>query len=138
MDFLQALDGSHLQSESAYLVLVYIGVLISMLLDCATGVRKAMQRGEATTSRGFRRTAEKAAQYFMPMICLTIIDLLASKFLDYPYLTICMGCFNIYIEMRSIWENTHTEEETQKDVKCAEDLIKFITEHKEDIKELIK
>ena len=57
-----------------------------MILDFITGVRKASLRGEATTSRGFRRTAEKASQYFLPMMCLTAIDVIASIYLDYSVL----------------------------------------------------
>ena len=101
-----------------------------MILDFITGVRKASLRGEATTSRGFRRTAEKASQYFLPMMCLTAIDVIASIYLDYPYLTATMGAFNIYIELRSIWENTHSEEETKKQQECATQLIDFIDDDK--------
>lgn len=137
MEIFQTFDFSHLQGEAVYLVLIYIGVMISMLLDCITGVKNAITRGEATTSKGFRKTAEKAQQYFLPMVCLTVIDIIASEFLDYPFLTAAMGIFNIYIEIRSIWENTHTKEQSKKDIQSAQELIKFISDHKDDLHNLI-
>lgn len=137
MEIFSTFDFSHLQMEAAWLVIIYVSVILVMILDFITGVHKACKRGEATTSRGFRRTAEKASQYFLPMICLTAIDAIASVFLDYPYLTAIMGAFNIYIELRSIWENTHTTEETQKQQMCATELINFIDQHKEELKKLL-
>ena len=102
MEIFATFDFTHLQTEAAWVVIIYVAVLTAMILDFITGVRKASLRGEATTSRGFRRTAEKASQYFLPMMCLTAIDVIASIYLDYPYLTATMGAFNIYIELRSI------------------------------------
>ena len=99
MEIFATFDFTHLQTEAAWVVIIYIAVLTAMILDFITGVRKASLRGEATTSRGFRRTAEKASQYFLPMMCLTAIDVIASIYLDYPYLTATMGAFNIYIEV---------------------------------------
>lgn len=138
MEIFATFDFTHLQTEAAWVVIIYIAVLTAMILDFITGVRKASLRGEATTSRGFRRTAEKASQYFLPMMCLTAIDVITSIYLDYPYLTATMGAFNIYIELRSIWENTHSEEETKKQQECATQLIDFIEEHKQELEKLLK
>jgi hypothetical protein len=68
------------------------------------------------------------------MICLTAIDVIASNFLDYPYLTAVIGAFNIYIELRSIWENTHSIEETKKQQQQAAQLIDFIEKNRKELK----
>lgn len=133
MEFFENLYVNHLQQETAWLAIIYICVLLAMFIDLVTGVRKASLNHQVTTSRGFRRTAEKAMQYLLPMLCLTCIDSIAAAFLSYPYLTASMGIFNIYIEIRSVWENTHSQKETEEKKKCAEDLEQFIKEHKEEI-----
>lgn len=137
MSIFSTFDFTHLQTEAVWLLIIYLATFIAMTFDCITGVIKAKKAGIARTSRGFRRTAEKAEQYFLPMICLTMIDVIASAFLDYPILTAFMGAFNIYIEIRSIWENTHTIQETEKQQQCAKDLLQFISDHKEDIEKFI-
>ena len=130
-------DFTHLQAEAGWFIIIYGAMLLAMFFDLCTGIHKAKQRGEATCSRGFRRTAEKATQYLLPMFCLTLVDVIASAFLDYPYLTAIMGAFNIYIELRSVWENTHTQKESQKTEQCAKDLIQFLTEHQKEIEKLV-
>ncbi len=137
MNIFNALDFAHLQSEMSYVVLIYIGVIIAMGCDFITGVRRAQKAHEATTSRGFRKTVEKASQYFMPMFCLTVIDVIASEFLDYPYLTAVLGVFNIYIELRSIWENTHTAAQKKKQQQCATELLDFLDAHGDELRKLL-
>ena len=132
-----SLDFTHIQQEVSYLALIYIGVLCAMLLDLITGVHKAITKGEATTSRGFRRTTEKAQQYLLPMMCCTFMDIICSQFLDYPFLTGGLGLFNIYIEAVSIWENTHTPKETQKAQQQAKDLTNFIIRHKDEVSKIL-
>jgi hypothetical protein len=41
MNIFNALDFVHLQSEIAYVALIYLGVLIAMACDFITGVRRA-------------------------------------------------------------------------------------------------
>lgn len=138
MFIFQNFDFSHLQSEASWLVIIYGAMLFAMFIDLITGVYKAKQLGQLRTSRGFRRTAEKATQYMLPMFCLTLIDVIASVMLDYPFLTGIMAAFNIYIELRSVWENTHTQEQTVEQEQCAKDLIKFVSEHRSDIEKILQ
>lgn len=131
-------DFTNLQTEASWLFIIYIAVLIAMSIDLITGIRKAKVKGELTTSKMLRKTAEKAMQYLLPMLCLTLIDAIASVHLNFPYLTAGLGAFNIYIELVSVWENTHTKEETKKQEQCAEDLIVFVKDHWDDIQKIIK
>lgn len=133
MQIFQTFNFTHLQTEASWLFIIYIAVLGAMFIDLLTGIRKAKRKKQLTTSRGFRKTAEKAMQYLLPMLCLTLIDIIASVFLDFPFLTGGLGIFNIYIEMLSVWENTHTKEETIRQKECATDVYKFLIEHQDEI-----
>lgn len=52
----------------------YLALLVAVLLDFRAGLRKARQRGEKATSRGFRRTVSKAASYFSALLSLSLMD----------------------------------------------------------------
>ena len=60
MSIFSTFDFTHLQTEAAWFLIIYLATFIAMTFDCITGVIKAKKAGIARTSRGFRRTAEKA------------------------------------------------------------------------------
>ena len=80
-----------LHDTAVWLALTYIAVVLAMAVDFVAGVRKAHQAGVATTSRGFKMTTEKATKYFLPMLCLSCIDIITSVVLPAPFFTILMG-----------------------------------------------
>ena len=67
-----------LHHTAVWLALTYIAVMLAMAVDFVAGLRKAKQAGIATTSRGFKMTVEKATKYFLPMLCLSCIDIITS------------------------------------------------------------
>lgn len=123
----------NLHSHIVWLVITYAMVLLAMLIDFITGVHKARQRGEATTSRGFKKTCDKAAKYFLPMFVLTCLDLIGCVILPVPAFTMFFGAFNIFCEVKSVFENTHTKLE----IKDAEESVKVIIKNKDDIANLV-
>lgn len=102
------------QSFVAWLFATYVCVLIAVAIDFISGVRKARKAGVATTSRGYKMTCEKAIKYFLPMVCLSCIDYLASIFLVAPFLTMSMAVFNIFCEWKSVMESTHDKQEIHR------------------------
>lgn len=52
----------------------YILVFFAVLADLWSGVRKAKHRGEARTSYGLKRTADKLSRYYNAMFGLTVTD----------------------------------------------------------------
>ena len=100
-----------LHDTAVWLALTYIAVVLAMAVDFVAGVRKAHQAGVATTSRGFKMTTEKATKYFLPMLCLSCIDIITSVVLPAPFFTILMGGFNIFCEWKSVLESTHDKQE---------------------------
>lgn len=91
---------------------VLIGLFILIFIDLLTGVNKAKRNGEATTSRGLRKSYDKGSTYFsllLSVIVLCNIISFADIKQEYAVLTILsvnlliLGC--VYIEVKSILEN---------------------------------
>ena len=97
-----------------WLALAYIAVILAMAVDFIAGRRKAKLAGIATTSRALKMTTEKATKYFLPMLCLSCIDVLTSVVLPAPFLTLLMGAFNIFCEWKSVLESTHDKQELRE------------------------
>lgn len=132
-----------LSAFPAWLAVTYGGVLVAMVVDIVTGVRKARRAGIPTRSRGYKKTCDKAVKYLLPMVCLTCIDIISSVFFSAPFLTMAMGAFNIFCEWKSVMETTHEK----KQIREAAETIRAIIENREDLartiievieKELIK
>ena len=103
--------------------------MLAMAVDFVAGLRKAKQAGIATTSRGFKMTVEKATKYFLPMLCLSCIDIITSVILPAPFFTILMGGFNIFCEWKSVMESTHDKQEMRE----AANTLNVIVKNKDDI-----
>ncbi len=112
---------------------MYSGILLVMLVDLITGIRKARIAGKATTSKGLRRTAQKAMQYFLPMLVLTAIDLVTATITSYPYLSGIFFVFICVIEFISVYENTHGE----GSIKNVTKGLKIVVKDKNDIPQLV-
>jgi len=110
-------------------VMEYLLVLVSVLADLWSGVRKAKVRGEARRSEALRRTVSKLGQYYNVMLSLTVVDAMQMGLLCYMRLT-CLwnapilpvftvvGALGIAaIEVKSIYEKAG--EKTQKDMAGA-------------------
>lgn len=99
------------------LALIYVLILVMVLLDLWSGVRKARQREEFTSSIGLRRTAEKLAKYYNLLIALTVTDLLQMGFMAsynlenggslplVPVVTASGALMICIIEVKSIYES---------------------------------
>jgi hypothetical protein len=130
MNFLiDTLKGASLHVHAVWLALAYIAVIIAMAVDFVAGLRKAKQAGIASTSRGYKMTTEKAAKYFLPMLCLTCVDIMTSVILPAPFFTMLMGGFNIFCEWKSVMESTHDKQEMRE----AANTLNVIVKNKDDI-----
>lgn len=134
MNFLiDTLKGASLHVHAVWLALAYIAVIIAMAVDFVAGLRKAKQAGIASTSRGYKMTTEKAAKYFLPMLCLTCVDLMTSVILPAPCFTMLMAGFNIFCEWKSVLESTHDKQELRE----AANTFNVIVKNKDDIAGII-
>lgn len=95
---------------------IYILVLVAILADLWSGVRKAKQNGIARSSYGFKRTIDKIARYYNVLLALTVVDVMQMSSVWYletyyqyhfplfPFITL-LGAIGIaLIEIKSIYE----------------------------------
>ena len=123
------MKGASLHIHAVWLALTYIAVILAMAIDFVAGLRKAKAAGIASNSRGYKMTTEKAAKYFLPMLCLTCVDIMTSVILPAPFFTMLMGGFNIFCEWKSVMESTHDKQEMRE----AANTLNVIVKNKDDI-----
>ncbi|MDE6394292.1 MAG: phage holin family protein [Duncaniella sp.] len=96
----------------------YSGVLLAVLADLVSGIRRARREHRECTSRGLRRTVAKLSSYYLALFCLTVVDVMAvtailaldamgrSTIPAFPYLTTLGSVSLALIEAKSIVENS--------------------------------
>ena len=123
-------------------VIIYVWVLLSAMLDLWAGIRKAKKRGVYRSSKKLRRTVEKLSFYYNVMLALTFVDallvfglaLLYVNVPRIPYLTF-IGALGVgVIEFKSIMEKA--EDKQKADVADAMSTLAGILT-KEELKELL-
>ena len=134
MDFLlETFKNASLHVHAVWLALTYVAVILAMAIDFIAGLRKAKLAGKVTTSRALKMTTEKATKSFLPMLCLSCIDVLTSVVLPAPFFTLLMGAFNIFCEWKSVLESTHDKQE----LRDAANTFNVIVKNKDDIAGII-
>ena len=131
--FIETMKGASLHIHAVWLALTYIAVILAMAIDFVAGLRKAKAAGIASNSRGYKMTTEKAAKYFLPMLCLTCVDVMTSVILPAPFFTMLMGGFNIFCEWKSVMESTHDKQE----MRDAANTLNVIVKNKDDIAAIV-
>lgn len=96
----------------------YVCVLAALMADLRSGLLKAQRANTPKTSRGLRRTVEKAARYYVTLFAMSIIDALivASAFYlravggwglpPFPLFTTLGAAGLCGIELKSVYENS--------------------------------
>lgn len=128
----------HFFEHGVWIVLTYVFVLVAMGADLITGVRKSRKLGHKINSRGYKRTCSKALNYFLPLMCMSCIDMLASVVVSVPVLTMVFGGYCVFCELKSVMETTHDKEAIRNDLKGLLELGEEIKELKEKIYKIVK
>lgn len=82
-----------------------------VMLDLLTGVYKSKRKGEATTSKGFRKTIDKFISYGVAVASSCVLVFVSQQKggeavkLISGFLNDGLVCFIIYIEVVSVFEN---------------------------------
>lgn len=96
----------------------YLGVLLAVLADLVSGLRRAQRENRPCSSRGLRRTVAKLSSYYLAMFCLSVVDSIMivavitleelgrSTIEPFPYLTTFGSLSLALIEAKSIAENS--------------------------------
>ena len=125
---------------------IYLMVLLAIMADLWSGVRKAKKNGIARSSYGFKRTIDKIARYYNVMLALTIIDAMQMSSLWYlekyysyhwpifPVVTLIGAIGICLIEIKSIYEKAEDKVRIENVANMAG---KIIT-NKDDISEIVK
>lgn len=138
MDIIELLKG-----EVTSLVFNYIAVFIAIMLDLASGIRKAKLRGEYRSSKGLRRTTQKISQYYTAMLMLGVVDAIQIVAInDYnvkadfhipilPIFSYIGSLFVCYIEFRSITESA--DKKTKQAVADGFEALKALASNPQDL-----
>lgn len=124
----------HLLLHTVIIALCMAAMLISMIADLITGIQKAKQRGEATTSKGLKKTAAKAEKYFLPFMVTVCIDFISSVIVPIPAFSMLWAAYCCLCEWKSVRESVWKKEEIAQ----QERTLRVLIENKEDIIKLIK
>lgn len=101
----------------------YFVLLMAVLVDLRAGTMRARRRGERPTSRGYRRTVDKASRYMVTLLACTLVDVilvLSAVFLRYnmdvrmlvfPFLTTFGSLAMCLIEVKSVMENSQKKDD---------------------------
>ena len=89
---------------------IYILVLVMIMADLWSGLRKAKSMGEVRTSYGYKRTVGKVAQYYNVLIALTVVDSMQmSAVWFFPFMTLGGAFLLCLIEIKSIYEKAENK-----------------------------
>ena len=116
-----------------WVVCSYAVVFLSMLVDLIAAFVRCRRVGEKWVSDKMKRTSAKAEKYFLPMLALSVVDLLVLVIAKYPVFTLMLAAFNSLTEWKSVFEKSHTKEEQRN----AANTFNVIVKNKDDIAKMI-
>ena len=126
---LNLLMTEHLYRYAVIVALCMMAMVVAMAIDLIFGVKKAKENGEATTSRGFKKTCDKARKYFSPYIVTVCIDLIACVVVSLPVFSMIWAAYCIFCEFISVREKAWQKAEIRK----QERTMQVVLENKDDI-----
>ena len=133
MDITKVIDVSRLSVFAFWVVCSYAVVFLSMLVDLIAAFVRCRRVGEKWVSDKMKRTSAKAEKYFLPMLALSVVDLLFLVIAKYPVFTLVLAAFNALTEWKSVFEKSHTKEEQRN----AANTFNVIVKNKDDIAKMI-
>jgi len=119
----------HLYRAALIIALCMGALVVSMGVDLFFGIKKAKENGEATTSRGFKKTCDKARKYFSPFMVAVCIDLIACIVLPFPVFSMIWAGYCVFCEFVSVREKSWQKAEIRK----QERTLNVLLENKDDI-----
>ena len=123
----------HMVLHIILIVMAAAVIIVAMIGDLISGVKKAIANGEATTSKGYKKTCDKAHKYFAPFLELTCIDILSCAIIPIPIFSLTWAAWCTWCEFTSVREKAWKKEEMRK----AEKTMNIVIENKEDIAKLV-
>lgn len=115
----------------------YVMVMLAVIADLVSGMRKAKMRGEARHSKALRRTVDKLCRYYNALFALSVIDVMQMAAIAYlrvtgtaqlpmlPAFTLLGAICIAIIEVKSIYEKASEKEQAEAD-EAARTLLRLI------------
>lgn len=119
----------HLYRTALIVALCMGALVVSMAVDLFFGVKKAKENGEATTSRGFKKTCDKARKYFSPFLVAVCIDIIACIIIPFPVFSMIWAGYCVFCEFVSVREKSWQKAEIRK----QERTLNVLLENKDDV-----
>lgn len=126
---LNTLMAEHIYRYAVIESLCMAAILMAMTIDLVFGIRKARMNGEATTSRGLKKTCDKARKYFSPLLCIVLIDLISCVVTSVPVFSMLWSTYCIFCEFMSVREKAWQKAEIRK----QERTMRVLLDNKDDI-----
>ena len=133
MSLVEVLNVGNIRTHVVWIVITFMALIIAMVIDLITGVRKAKKNGIARTSTGYKMTTEKAGKYFLPMICTVCVDMIASCIIPLPIFTMLLGAWNTFCEAKSVTEKYYEK----KELRDAANTMQVVIKNKDDLAKMI-
>ncbi len=128
-EILQTLLQEHLYRAALIIAICMGAMTVAMFIDLVSGVRKAIENGEATTSTGFRKTCDKARKYFSPFLIAVCVDIIACIVTPIPIFCMIWAAYVCFCEFTSVREKSWQKAEIRKQKKT----LSVMLENKDDI-----
>ena len=129
-DIIQDFAREHLYRFAVIIALCMAAMVAGMVIDLILGIRKAKANHEATTSRGLKKTCDKARKYFTPYLSAVCIDIVAAcANVPVPVFSMLWAAYCCICEFISIREKSWQKAEIRK----QEQTMRVILENKDDI-----
>lgn len=132
-DIIQTLLQEHLYRAALIIAICMGAIVFSMGVDLVSGVKKAIENGEATTSTGFKKTCDKARKYFSPFLVAMCVDIIACIVIPLPVFSMIWAAYVCFCEFKSVREKSWQKAEIRK----QERTVSILLENKDDIAKLI-
>lgn len=126
---LNTLMAEHIYRYAVIESMCMAAILIAMTIDLIFGIRKARINGEATTSRGLKKTCDKARKYFSPLLCIVCIDLISCVVTSVPMFSMLWSVYCIFCEFMSVREKAWQKAE----IRQQERTMRVLLDNKDDI-----
>lgn len=126
-----AKDYEALTTKLELVMIMWVIVLIAIVIDLISGLRKATLLGEIHTSYGFRRTVSKMVQYYGLLCFAFMFDVLSSLVLPLSYFSMLASFFLVFIEAKSVLEKAQ-DKDRRKINENLKDLI-ILIENKDNL-----
>lgn len=120
---IEILGKERLQVFALWLVLSYGVVLCSVLIDMCAAFIRCKRSKIPWVSWKQKETATKAEKYFLPMLALSIVDILVLTITQYPIFTLLIGAVNALTEWISIFEKSHSKKEQTEYAQILQTII---------------